>query len=89
MRNTEINEFLNRLFASFKCGGINLIKLNVPVPAEKCLRLLPAKGVEVGINPAALYDIFKIKIGLAVADQVNFFSDQFCAILAPPSGSSG
>jgi hypothetical protein len=59
------------------------------VGIKKLAGLAAAEIVEICIHPASLHDVSKIKIGLAVPYEVNFFTDQFCAILAPPSLIAG
>jgi hypothetical protein len=85
VRYAKVNELLNRLLAAFQGRSIDFVKGNMAVGRKKCLRLTPSQVVEVRINPASLDDILQIKIGLSVTYEVNFFTDQFCTILAPPS----
>lgn len=89
MRNTPVNELLHRLFASPQSGGVNLVKRNMLVRCKKRLCLTLPQRIEISVHSTALYNIFEVEIGLAVTYEVNFFGDQFCAILAPPSRLSG
>src|SRR5690606_1143302 len=82
MGNTQFDKRLDRLMSTLQCRSIDLIKRYMPVFLEKSGSLPPAHLVEIGINTAALNNVFKVEISLAVAYEVNFFADQFCTILA-------
>jgi hypothetical protein len=79
----ECHEIFYGLLAPFERRGVNFVKRYMLVRLKKSMGLLPPEFVEVSINTTTLYDVFQIKIGLAVPYQVNFFAVQFSAILGP------
>ena len=70
------------MLASFQCRGIDLIEGNVLIRFEKRCRLASAQIIEIRIHTTTLHNVLEVKIRLAVPYEVNFFTDQFCIILA-------
>lgn len=60
-----------------------MVEWNVLVRLEECQSLAAPVLVQIGIHTASLHDASKVEIGLTVANKVNFFGDQFSAILGP------
>lgn len=59
------------------------MKRNLLIGFIKSLRLFPAKIVQAAVNTATLNNTLQIEIGLPVANDVYFFSDQFLRYFAP------
>lgn len=81
---TPVDKLLNGLVAASKGGCINVIEADVLIRRKKGRSLLAAIVIQIRINTTSLHDASKVEIGLAMTYKVNFFGDQFCAILGPP-----
>lgn len=78
---TEVQERLDGLLASFQDGCIDLIERNMLIGLKKCIRLRSSEVVQAGVHSATLYNVLEIVIRLAMTDQIDFFAAQFSLIL--------
>lgn len=84
MWNSTVDKLLYRLLASAQGRGVDVVEGNVLVGVVKSFRLPAAVIIQVSVHTTPLNNTSHVEIGLTVTYKVNFFGDQFSAILGPP-----